>query len=195
VVFHWQGWSRLTLTLIDPYLRRNMPVTCMHCNQTSNRFSAAEYRAGTSGSECICKDCQKGMPRCLICTQVFEGHNLSAGLNQLKEHAVVHQAKTVQCPVCRDENKKFRSAADAVLHLESGYCPSCRGKDNAKNNIYKFITTNANHLTSSHLMIQDGSAGVPDLAYRCQSCSKCFNNLSQMMQHSSSKHGTRHNVW
>jgi len=59
--------------------------------------------------------------------------------NQLKMHMQTHRERTVVCPVCRSESKKFKTGADAVLHLESGSCAGCKGKDNAKNAIYGFV--------------------------------------------------------
>ena len=130
----------------------------------------------------------QGIPRCNTCGRDFDGGNLAHGLNQLKMHMRSHQEKTVVCPICRNPSKKFRTGADAVLHLESGYCPGCRGEDKAKSAIYSFVQKNAPGLMSQHLMIENGS-GVPDKAYTCQMCSKPFTNLSALMQHQAAKHG------
>ena len=165
-----------------------MPHECMKCYQISNRFTAEEYRDGNRGLECICKDCQRGIPRCNTCGRDFDGGNLAHGLNQLKMHMQTHRERTVVCPVCRSESRKFRTGADAVLHLESGSCAGCKGKDNAKNAIYGFVQKNAPGLMSQHLMIENGS-GVPDKAYNCPMCSKPFMNLSALMQHQMAKHG------
>jgi len=165
-----------------------MPHTCCRCHQTSNRFTADEYRDGNRGDPCICKDCQREIPRCLICAREFRGRNLADGLNQLNQHSQSHREKTVVCPVCRSGDRKFRTSADAVLHLESGACEGCRGKDNAHGAIFNFVQRNAPGLMSQHLMIENGS-GVPRQAYRCQTCDKAFNNLSSLMQHQTAKHG------
>ena len=55
----------------------------------------------------------------------------------------MHLEKAVVCPVCRNDKKKFRTSADAVLHLESGYCSGCRVTDNAMKAVYGFLQKNA----------------------------------------------------
>ena len=79
--------------------------------------------------------------------------------------------------------------ADALLHLESGYCPGCRGKDNARTQIYTFVSRNAPCVISDRLMIENGDGGVPSQAYRCNECGRSFDRLSSLMQHQNSKHG------
>merc|ERR1719482_932089 len=45
----------------------------------------------------------------------------------------------VPCPIC-GEKKMFRSTTNAVQHVESGACGGCKGKEKAREQIYKFIS-------------------------------------------------------
>ena len=56
----------------------------------------------------------------------------------LKMHIQVHEPRTVSCPVCGDQ--RFRSTTNAVQHVESGSCRGCKGKENARQQIFKFIS-------------------------------------------------------
>ena len=86
-----------------------------------------------------CKDCVSGPPppapvypsyECHECGRVF------ANSNELNMHMQVHRPRNVACPVCGET--RFRSGANAVQHVESGYCTGCRGQDRARENIYKY---------------------------------------------------------
>ncbi len=160
-----------------------MPHTCIYCDQTSNRFNAGQYREGGQ-----CKDCEKNEPRCVICARVFIGPNWSTSLNQLKMHQQTHLPKTVSCPVCHSDKKLFRTAADAVLHLESGSCEGCRGKDSAKRLIYNIAEQKAPHLVKTQLMIGNGCQGNGSRSFICKHCQKTYQNLSSLMQHENAKH-------
>jgi hypothetical protein len=159
-----------------------MPHTCIYCDQTSNRFNAGQYREGGQ-----CKDCEKNEPRCVICARVFIGPNWSTSLNQLKMHQQTHLPQTVSCPVCQS-SKRFKSAAGAVLHLESGRCEGCRGQENARQQIYSYVKRKASHLVTNQLMIEDGYHSNEDISYQCCHCSKTFPKLSSLMQHESASH-------
>jgi hypothetical protein len=50
----------------------------------------------------------------------------------------VHCPRNVPYPVCGEV--RFRSGANAVQHVESGYCSGCRGHDNARQQIYNFAS-------------------------------------------------------
>jgi hypothetical protein len=163
------------------------PITCVHCNQTSNRFSPYEYACGQRDGDATCKDCERGVPRCTICTREFIGKNFRDSLNQLKMHRQSHLPRAVTCPVCRSD-RKFRSGADAILHLESGYCEGCRGQANAKQQIYEYVSRHAPQFVSSHPLLEwDGSFGR-DPEYSCKICGKVFTALSSLMQHETAKH-------
>ena len=165
-----------------------MPHTCQICNQTSNRYNPDEYDLGCRGHDVTCKDCDRDFTRCVECGREFHGRNMTDSLNQLREHQKTHRPKNIVCPVCRSQEKKFKSGADAVLHVESGYCPGCRGRDNAERQIYNFVRRQAPGLINNQLMIEYGDSAVPSNAYSCSYCNKAFSKLSALMQHQSSKH-------
>jgi hypothetical protein len=107
-----------------------MPVTCDTCDQTSNRFSRSEYRGGKRSLQATCQDCEREIARCVECAREFSSHSWTHALNQLKMHRQTHAPRTFACPVCNG-SKRFKTGADTALHLESGYCTGCQGKDNA----------------------------------------------------------------
>ena len=51
-------------------------------------------------------------------------------------HMQVHRPRSVACPICGD--RRFRTGANAVQHVESGSCSGCQGRDNARRQIYNF---------------------------------------------------------
>jgi hypothetical protein len=120
--------------------------------------------------------------RCESCDASFDRPH------DLEQHRKVHRPKDVQCPICGD--KRFASAANAVAHVESGYCSGCLGKDHARSSIYRFVSRNAAGLCAP--MIEYGSFGavneVPDRPYRCTYCSKTFTMLSAQMNHEGDVH-------
>ncbi|KAJ1415991.1 hypothetical protein B484DRAFT_454391 [Ochromonadaceae sp. CCMP2298] len=164
-----------------------MPCFCDSCEQTSNRFSRKEFSLGKRGRASTCTDCEKEVARCAECYREFTAHSWSNALNQLKMHKQTHAERTIACPVCNG-SKRFRTGADAALHLESGYCEGCLGKDNAERAIFNFVSQQARSLMSP-LMIENGSGSVPEQAYCCNDCGKRFNLVSALMQHSKAKHG------
>jgi len=107
----------------------------------------------------------------------------------------------VTCPVCGEE--RFKSGACVAQHVESGTCPNCPGKENARKAIFGFIRKNSaasNALLDRNLlMLEDeidldgGGSGwtgaVPDKPYECRQCSKYFKDVSSLMQHQRAKHG------
>jgi hypothetical protein len=98
--------------------------------------------------------------------------------------------RNVACPVCKEQ--RFKSGANAVQHVESGYCTGCLGVDNARNQIYQFASSKPQmqHYLTSVPMLTNGSNTnyVPDLPYNCPDCSKSFRALSQLLQHQDQKH-------
>lgn len=53
-------------------------------------------------------------------------------------HLQVHRPRNDACPICGD--RRFRSGANAVQHVESGYCSGCYSTDgdNDRQQIYNF---------------------------------------------------------
>ena len=107
--------------------------------------------------------------------------------HDLKQHRQVHRPRTVPCPVC---GQLYKSSTDAVLHIETGYCHGCRGRDNARRAVYGMVSQHAAHLTSrGQQMLEYGSSGggtgwqASGANYRCQGCHREFHSLGSLMQH------------
>ena len=77
---------------------------------------------------------------CPNCNKMFDHPNGNKKHidNMLKQHMQVHAPRNVSCPVCGDQ--RFRNATNAVQHVESGSCKGCKGKETAREQIYKFIS-------------------------------------------------------
>ena len=73
-------------------------------------------------------DVHRKGPTCGTCDREFRDEN------ELRQHMKVHRPKNVSCPVCGDT--RFASNANAVAHIESGYCDGCLGADRARDAIY-----------------------------------------------------------
>lgn len=111
-----------------------------------------------------------------------------ADQNQLNMHMQVHRPRQVRCPVCGDV--RFRSMANAVQHLESGYCRGCKGQDNARQQIYNFAQNRGvTPLLTNGSNPYSNAGPVPDFPYVCSQCNMKYRNLSQLMQHMDQKHG------
>jgi hypothetical protein len=90
--------------------------------------------------------------------------------NNLAQHAQVHRARTAPCPGC---GALYRGAADAVLHFETGRCPSCPGRDEARRRAYEFAAQNGGSgFLTRPLAITSGAASggwqAAEDNYRCQ---------------------------
>ena len=101
------------------------------------------------------------------------------------------------CRLTVQEMYHARSAAIPDLNLvlmlslmvESGVCRGCRGKDNARKNIYDFVAKNE----ASRGLLAERPAldycgrpmemDLPDKPYKCQSCGRRYSQLSSLMQH------------
>lgn len=143
---------------------KQQPVTCPHCYGTFSSQNALDMHL------------QKCRPTCTICQRSFSQRH------DLDQHMKTHRPKNVSCPVCGAQ--RFGSGADAVAHVESGYCTGCRGADNARRQIYDFTRQKAPQFIADLPMIEDGYGGsyVPDEPYKC-ACGRSFRNLSAMMAH------------
>lgn len=164
--------------------------TCCQCGEWKSNYSSNQWRKGDGSSRCV--DCVDGVHyvsiTCDVCRRSFNTQN------ELNMHMQVHRPKTVSCPVCSVQ--RFRSAANAVQHVESGYCTGCVGRDNAREQIYKFAsgTRQMQQFVTQHPMLEYGDytdSGVPDYPYQCPQCDTCYRNLSQLMQHQDQRHGNQ----
>lgn len=118
---------------------------------------------------------------CQICGRDFQSQN------DLFQHSKTHLPRTVSCPLCGE--KKFKSGANAVSHVESGYCTACRGQETALRQIHRYVSRNAPQLCTPMLEYGSRCSGVPDQPYRCTYCNKSFRLLSAQMNHENDVHG------
>eukprot|EP00457_Paulinella_chromatophora_P017749 gb/GEZN01018868.1/.p1 GENE.gb/GEZN01018868.1/~~gb/GEZN01018868.1/.p1 ORF type:complete len:210 (-),score=6.74 gb/GEZN01018868.1/:33-662(-) len=154
---------------------------CWQCDYCGRGFQS-ERNMNTHMMYCKCRPPTFA---CKVCDREFINEN------SLHQHMKVHKPKKVSCPVCGV--RRFASAANAVQHVESGYCPGCRGKKEARQAIYEYTGKKAPHLLRPVPVITDGrsafrSKRVPEHPYECSHCGKAFHNMSQMLQHEEDKH-------
>lgn len=152
---------------------------CMHCVSGTQQHQPAYHTTGYA----VVVPTPPPTYQCTECHQQFNSQN------ELNMHMQVHRPRQFHCPVCGDV--RFKSPANAVQHVESGFCRGCRGQDNARQQIYDFVQRNAggsNPLLTNGGNHAYGGGSVPDLPYQCQECAKSFRHLSQLMQHMDQKH-------
>jgi hypothetical protein len=137
----------------------------------------------------------KGISRCRSCVAGYvcqECYHSFDNPNELKMHMQVHLPRNVVCPSCGQGG--FRSGANAVQHVESGYCTGCPGKSNARQRIYQLASsqkfmrpyiTNVTRLTNGDYKDNE----VPVFPYQCRDCNRFFKQCSQLLQHNDNKHG------
>lgn len=169
-----------------------MGRNCSQCGDWERRanYSNNQWMKGEGASRC--RNCVDGNDnqapyKCHEC-----GRNLNSQ-NELNMHMQIHRPRDRSCPVCGAA--RFRSDANAVQHVESGYCTGCPGKDNARQKIYKFASEQREmtpFMTTRPLLTNGDwkpSIEVPEFPYRCPECMKTFHQLSQLWQHRDQKHG------
>jgi len=166
-----------------------MARKCAQCKQylDGDEYSLNQWMKAEGLSRCIdCVQNNKIPFKCKECFRIFGDEN------QLLMHAQVHRPRTIACPICGDT--RFKSGANAVQHVESGYCTGCVGKDNARAQIYEYVSKAApmrQFLTNAPMIGYDygnHDRSVPDFPYKCPDCNKMFKQLSQLMQHQDQKH-------
>ena len=166
---------------------------CAECGDwcTNSEFSRNQFMKGDGGSRC---------KNCVIRTDVaaFPPPNFTCGecrrvfnsQNELNMHMQVHRPKIVTCILCGE--KSFKSGANMVQHVESGYCTGCKGGEKARQQIYEFAQRQRKmqpYMNGTPLLTNGGyNHGVPDFPYQCRQCAKSFRQLSQLMQHQDNKH-------
>jgi hypothetical protein len=162
-----------------------MQRICSQCRtwRCDDDYSNNQWYKGDGISRC--RSCVIGY-ECQVCYRNFNNSN------ELKMHMQTHRPRNVACPICGEGN--FRSGANAVQHVESGYCPGCRGKSNARQQIFDFASKQKamqRYITDVPRLTWDGDYDndVPDLPYHCRDCNKYFKQLSQLLQHNDNKHG------
>ena len=159
---------------------------CSECDEwcSNSQFSSNQWRKGDGCSRC--KSCVGGGInfQCGECYRQFNSQN------ELNMHMQVHRTRNVACPICGEQ--RFRSGANAVQHVESGYCTGCRGQDNARQQIYEFAQRQSGmqqFLTGTPMLTNGGHYdSIPDFPYQCRECAKSFRQMSQLLQHQDQKH-------
>ena len=157
---------------------------------------------------------------CKKCGKYFDFGNYKVDEHSLRQHMQVtthclkvimsqlfnikvHTPRNVPCPLCGE--KMFRSATNAVQHVESGACKKCSGRDNARQQIHRLDTHGlCCHISVSYFVFRfmksheatrpflntkaltyegSGLSGVPDTPYECRHCGKGYKHFSSLMQH------------
>jgi DNA-directed RNA polymerase subunit RPC12/RpoP len=168
---------------------------CASCDQwlSNSNFSRNQWLKGDGYSRC--KSCVGSQSYGQVTTVTYQCQECYRDFNsdnELQMHMQVHRPRNVACPVCGD--RRFRSSANAVQHVESGYCTGCQGRDNARQQIYRFASNSGRmnqYLTETPLLTYGGNNynnDVPDFPYKCPQCNVSFRQLSQLMQHQDNKH-------
>lgn len=111
----------------------------------------------------------------------------------LEQHMNAKHPSIVRCPACGET--RFRSLTNAIQHLESGACPNCRGKENARGQVHQAIRP---HLQQTgQLLLSEGDVArdssrqqhqLDEFPYKCNRCTRKFRELNHLMQHMSAKH-------
>lgn len=162
---------------------------CAECgySKSSDEYSENQWSKGEGASRC--SECVNTRYSCHQCGRTFQNHN------NLQMHMQVHRPREVACPICGD--RRFKSGANAVQHVESGGCRSCGGGEYARQQIWQFVSKKQvmhRYMTEvPRLTYYGGDAygDVPDYPYRCPDCYTQYRNLSQLLQHQDQKHGAR----
>ena len=168
---------------------------CSNCGQfcACSAFSRNQWQKGDGYSRC--RNCVYSPPQIYQqpvsyqCGQCYRDFNSQ---NELNMHMQVHRPRNVACPVCGVQ--RFKSGANAVAHVESGYCTGCPGRENARQQIYQFAQRQSgmqSFFNGTPLLTNGyGNADVPDLPYKCPECVRSFRQLSQLLQHQDQKHNS-----
>lgn len=151
------------------------------CVRGDHLFSNNQWNKGEGYSRCV--DCISGRYDCSECGKSCGNDN------NLRMHMQKHRSRTVSCPICGRQN--FKTGAGAVAHVESGFCPSCPGRDNARTEILRFATQQRQlnpFLTGRKLLSNGEGMQVPDFPYQCTQCNRYFRDMSALLQHQDQKH-------
>ena len=145
-------------------------VSCPYCDRVLNCQNSLNMHI----PHCI--------PTCRECGRTFQSENA------LRQHSKIHAPRELQCPLCNSD-KRYRTGANVVAHVESGYCQACRGSDNAHEQISRFVSRNAPGLLAPMLEYDSHhNNDLPQRPYRCTYCSKTFAHLSSQMNHEADVH-------
>ena len=200
-----ENWLDFSEFSRNQWLKGDGISQCMDCVSSTQRPVQCEVCSGWYNSDNALLQHMKTHPTCEHCDERFHSaaslinhkeayHNICDvcgrdfnSPNALFQHSKIHVPRNESCPICGVQ--KFRNPANAVAHVESGYCGGCLGRDNARAQIYQFVSQHAPTLRVP--MIEDGYGGrgvVPDRPYRCTHCNKSFASLSAQMNHEGDLH-------
>ncbi|GAX28977.1 hypothetical protein FisN_1Hh025 [Fistulifera solaris] len=161
---------------------------CAECgyNKTSDEYSDNQWWKGEGVSRC--RECVNTPYSCHECGRTFQNRN------NLEMHMQVHRPRNVACPICGD--RRFKSGANAVQHVENGGCSQCGGGEYAREQIWKFASKKRamhRYMTEVPMLTYNGECydEIPDYPYQCPDCYVQYRNLSQLLQHQDQKHGAR----
>ena len=169
-----------------------------YCSQCGNvqegyEYSNNQWLKGEGQSRCrTCVNATQGQRRVHVQTAHFGCGTCGRSFrsqNEVDMHMQVHRPKTLGCPICKVS--RFGSGANAVQHVESGSCPGCLGKENARDQIFRFASSKGQMQQFITPMLEyqgNGHSGTPDFPYCCHPCNKYFRQLSQLLQHQDQKH-------
>jgi Zinc-finger of C2H2 type len=111
----------------------------------------------------------------------------------LDQRINAQHAKQISCPACAVT--RFRSLTSALQHLESGQCPHCQGKQNARYEVYQAISPHISSTRGEPQWLLAGSSALPNNAdeliefpYSCDLCDRPFRELNHLLQHKTAKH-------
>lgn len=169
---------------LEQHMQTHRRRRCADCGRQCDldEFSNNQLRRG---DDARCIDCCQMLYECDVCRREFRGRS------QYEAHRRTHQPKVVPCPGC---GKMHRSIADTTSHFETGYCPSCPGRDAARRTVHRFVQGAAGG--------QRFLTGAPQLTYgdepsggwqadgnnfRCPSCQRQFKTFGALMSHQEAK--------
>lgn len=150
-------------------------------------FSNSQWSKGEGRSRCsqCVEQIQNTIYQCHQCGREFETQN------NRDQHMQTHRKRTVECPGC---GGYYKSATDAALHFETGYCPGCPGRSRARQVAYDYTRRHGRQfINDQKLLTYDGGGGWEDGGdnYRCPGCRKAFSALASLMQHQEAKSSCR----
>ena len=152
-----------------------MMRVCIQCGteKTDDAYSNNQFSKGDGVSRC--RGCVAGYSHhCQQCHKYF------AHPNQLKMHMQIHRLRHVACPLCNEGH--FRSDANAVQHIEGGFCSGCRGQTNLSEQLKKYASSRP----AMQAYLSNADSDVPYMCHRCSH--RPFKQLGQFLQHQDNKH-------
>lgn len=151
--------------------QHNAAVHSFGCNKCTRTFTSARGREQHTSAV--------HAHHCDTCGRDFKS------ANNLAQHAQTHRPKKTPCPGC---GQLYRSWTDASLHFETGRCPSCPGRTEARKKMYDLVSASGTGFVSRPLMIGNGGrmeGGYDEDSenYACKVCDRGFKAMGSLLQH------------